>query len=345
MKEQIRVVAHYMNIKLLRITILSLFISCLYVGYFPTAAQSIEPIGVAELKTATLSKDAPQQLYSLVAHANETLDIEIRRVTGDIVPQFTILRGGESMGIWYAYAHGSVGDDLAGGLIRFPADGEYTIKVVSRYPQTTSGAYVLSVNATIPPTPLAVNQNSSGEIVAGETRVFAFQSIPQSQLVAVVELKSSGPGVVVRLRNSRNDILGSFEPPVEQGQFNIPQGQRDYTLEIVNGSAASIAAFTVNLSSSGSASPGVELGANGLPIMPNSGDCIVATRSTTPVNVRPDASTNQPAFTVISPTSIYPVAGRNADGTWYQIQINGRVGWVAALVTRLGGNCESIPTK
>lgn len=316
------------------------------ISLVPTLAQSTEPINISELTTGSLSPTTPRLSYSLVTRAGDILDVEIRRVTGDIVPQFTVLRGTQSIGIWYAYAHGSVGDDLAGGQIHFDENGEYTIQVTSRDAANTAGTFVLLVSPTVPPTPLAVGQNLQADVVGGETKVFVFKSIVESPLLASVELQSDAPGLVVRLKNTRNDVLGSFQSPIQQGQFNIAQGQKDYVLEVLNGSTVGTIQFTVNLTSLTTASPGVEIGPNGLPIMPNSGDCIVATRSSAPVNIRPEPSQNKPAFSVISPTKVYTVTARNADNTWYQIQDdNQRTGWVAAIVTRLGGNCESLPVQ
>jgi uncharacterized protein YraI len=62
------------------------------------------------------------------------------------------------------------------------------------------------------------------------------------------------------------------------------------------------------------------------------------------VNIRsgPGQQYDPPIGTIL-PTEIYPVIGRNADSTWYQITYFGGQGWVAASVTRRGGNCGSVP--
>jgi hypothetical protein len=342
MKEHIMVLAYLRGFRQARIAIL---IAIFAASFFLAEAQSAEPINIDEVKIGELSWQSPQLDYSLVARAGETLDIRMERIIGDIVPQFTVLRGSVSLGVWYAYQHGTVLDNFCGGQIRFDSDAEYTIRVSSRDPSSTSGKFFLSISTTTPPTALAAGQNSEGEITSGETRVFAFQSTPQAPLLAMVELKNNVAGVMVRLKNNRGDILGSFEPPVQQGFFNIPQGQRDYSLEIVNGSAGSVIQFIVGLTALGSESPDVVLGSNGLPIMPNAGDCIVATRSDEAVNIRTEPSLNKPAFAAMSPSKVYPVIARNQEASWYQIQSGDHVGWVAAIVTRLGGDCRLVPAR
>jgi uncharacterized protein YraI len=38
-----------------------------------------------------------------------------------------------------------------------------------------------------------------------------------------------------------------------------------------------------------------------------------------------------------------PVNGRNADSTWYRIDLNGKPGWVYILVARINGDAGSVP--
>lgn len=342
MKEHITVSAYFFSFHHARIAIL---IAIFVASFFLAEAQSAEPININEVKIGELSQQSSQLDYSLVARAGETLDIRMERITGDIVPQFTLLRGPESLGVWYAYPHGTTLDNFCGGQILFDTDAEYTIRVSSRDPSSSSGKFFLSINATVPPTQLTVGQNTEGDTISGETKTFTFQSVPQSPLVATVELKNDASGVVVRLKNSRGDILGSFEPPVQQALFNIPQGQRDYSLEIVNGSSGSVVQFVIVLTALASESPDVVLGGDGLPQMPNAGPCIVATQSEATVNIRPEPSLDRPAFAAMSPFKVYTVTARNQDSTWYQIRDGDRAGWVAAIVTRLGGDCRLVPVQ
>lgn len=46
------------------------------------------------------------------------------------------------------------------------------------------------------------------------------------------------------------------------------------------------------------------------------------------LNVRSAPSVNAPILTKINQNETYPVLGRNADSTWWQINVNGTVGWV-----------------
>ena len=77
-----------------------------------------------------------------------------------------------------------------------------------------------------------------------------------------------------------------------------------------------------------------------LPALPISGQCVLATQSGTRVNIREGTSTDTAIVGQIDPSQTYPVIGRNDDGSWLQIE----GGWVAAFVTRQGGDCSSLPT-
>ncbi|MAU08236.1 MAG: hypothetical protein CL607_00325 [Anaerolineaceae bacterium] len=76
-----------------------------------------------------------------------------------------------------------------------------------------------------------------------------------------------------------------------------------------------------------------------LPVLPTDGACVLATLGPDAVNVRQGTSTDTAIVGSLNPFEIYSVIGRNADSSW--LQING--GWVAAFVTRQGGNCSTLP--
>lgn len=76
-----------------------------------------------------------------------------------------------------------------------------------------------------------------------------------------------------------------------------------------------------------------------LPDLPTTGACMIATLEANAVNIRQTPSTDAPIVGQIDPLQIYPVIGRNADSSWWQIA----QGWLAGFVTRRGGDCASVP--
>lgn len=79
---------------------------------------------------------------------------------------------------------------------------------------------------------------------------------------------------------------------------------------------------------------------SGLPDLPTTGGCVIATLQNVFVNTRTGPSTDFPAQGQgMNPAQIYNVIGRNLESSWWQIND----GWVGGGVTRRGGNCSNIP--
>ncbi len=76
------------------------------------------------------------------------------------------------------------------------------------------------------------------------------------------------------------------------------------------------------------------------PQLPTTGQCVlrVFDENNNP-NVRSSPLQNAPIVSFIIPSELYPVIGRNAESSWYQIS----TGWVAGFVTERGGDCSTVP--
>ncbi len=78
-----------------------------------------------------------------------------------------------------------------------------------------------------------------------------------------------------------------------------------------------------------------------LPILPTTGDCVVATRGGAHVNVRADASLESEIVASLDTQMLYSVLATlsNSEGEWERIA----QGWVARWVVRRGGACAGLP--
>lgn len=78
------------------------------------------------------------------------------------------------------------------------------------------------------------------------------------------------------------------------------------------------------------------------PLLPETGECLLATRGVRRINVRAEASTASPIVGTLSPAQTYPVIAifLNPEGNWYRTL----QGWVAEWVARIGGACDLLPT-
>jgi uncharacterized protein YgiM (DUF1202 family) len=75
-----------------------------------------------------------------------------------------------------------------------------------------------------------------------------------------------------------------------------------------------------------------------VPANPNVNTGTTATVTTGRLNVRNAPNTGGTILVKINQGETYPVAGANADKTWWQINVNGTVGWVFGRYVSIGGN-------
>jgi hypothetical protein len=80
-----------------------------------------------------------------------------------------------------------------------------------------------------------------------------------------------------------------------------------------------------------------------LPTLPPTGPCVVASLSGGAVNVRSGPGTEYAVLSQLSGSALAAVIGRLPDGSWFQVDVNGVVGWIAASVIRVGGQCGGVP--
>jgi hypothetical protein len=70
---------------------------------------------------------------------------------------------------------------------------------------------------------------------------------------------------------------------------------------------------------------------------------VVASLSGGAVNVRSGPSTDYAVLSQLSGSALAAVIGRLPDGSWFQADVNGVVGWISASVIRVGGQCGGVP--
>ena len=64
----------------------------------------------------------------------------------------------------------------------------------------------------------------------------------------------------------------------------------------------------------------------------------VATVTAARLNVRDNPNANATILLKINRSEVYPVVGKNGDSSWFQINVNGVVGWVSGRFVVVGGN-------
>jgi hypothetical protein len=245
-----------------------------------------------------------------------------------------------------------------------PPDATAAAATQQSYYSDLSTAVAGTVEAMIPPTgtliPTATSNTQAGNpSVRRENVVVTDAQITMTHFTEPVHLTVTGYhadlcqyATVINQRQDETHITVEIyrELPREVGCFDelvdyeatIPLGIfpqaatytvdiNGYTTEFVVEGQAPTATFTTLPTQNSS--------------LPSTGDCVLATIGSTPVNVRSAPTTNSTIVGTIFPDLLYGVVGRNADSTWWNInpEIPGAVsGWVSASVTRLGGDCSNV---
>jgi len=83
---------------------------------------------------------------------------------------------------------------------------------------------------------------------------------------------------------------------------------------------------------------------SGIPQIPNDGVCR-ALVNVGGLNFREGPSTDDDIIRVLTSGTLAPITGRLGDNSWWELNNNGTVGWVAAEFTTAYGNCLSVPVR
>lgn len=334
----------------------------------PVAAQSMTPITVGENKSGEVSAAAPTVTYALTVTAPQTITVQVLGLTPGFAPAFSVLNLNGSPLQSVTPAPGAT---IALGSVPLPTAGIFQIVVNSATGQP--GQFVISVQGGAPlppPSPLVLGQPQSG-VASAQTPIFlySFTALPTENAIVIVRavsqtnaLETSGPLVELRDQET-NEVLGSANARVIGVSYRLPSGTVSYIVQVTHSGSAAGEPFTVCLEGENGAirCPGngpvptptlAALPPTATPIpptrippvaIPPGGPCSVASSVGTPVNVRSGPGTSFSIVSQLPVTATAPVVGRLPDNSWYQINLNGLIGWVSGSVVVIGGQCGTVP--
>ena len=304
-----------------------------------------EPIALGQNKPGEISAANPQPAFLFTATAGQSVIVEVLGLTDGLAPQLTIQTA--SNALVQAFGNPTLGSSLS-ATITFPQAGDYVLQVSGV--NGAVGQFALRIAAAAPaepPTPLAVGQPATGTLAPGEQAAFSFSTPAEASLL--LSLATNGlQGLTAEISDPSGTILGTLGSALAGGAFGLPPLVSDYTLVLRHDQPnLPPVGFTLLLGANGSTPSAVQGPAATeevtLPDLPSSGPCVLATAGSVNVNVRQMPSLDGPQVGALTPQQIVSVVGRNADGFWFQIEDGGLRGWVAGSVTRLGGDCTSLP--
>lgn len=339
----------------------------LLAGVISVSAQAATPIAVGENKAGALDATVTVVPYSISVATPQSVNIQVLAITQGLSPTFRVL---DPSGLVVLDVPPSGVGTIAQSSLNLTSTDPYTIEV--RGANNTTGQFLISVQPgapLLPPEPLTLGQALNGSVDSQNTRLaYTFSGSEEEPLILLVRSELPTVGEVVALRDAEtNEMLGLITADLSGMQFRIMPATRDYLLEVMHSGSTEVEDFVVCLSTeSGSVTcPGLSAQAAPTVVVPISlpsptlipttvapptfspptinpaGACQVVTRGQF-VNVRSGPGTGFAVLTQLAPTAAAPVIGRLPDNTWFQVNVNGIIGWLSAAVVTLGGNCAGV---
>lgn len=321
-----------------------------------------EPITLGENKVGEVTAENPVLAFEIALAQPQVLDIQALALSPGFAPALQVF---DPFGLMIQVAPNASLETVVRVSTSDLAAGLYRIEVSSANGQP--GQFVLGVQtgeALPAPEPLVPGETVEAEAgSAAPPQRYAFTGSDTDGMLLFVESRLATGAPVVALKDAETfETLAISGGLVAGVRYRIPPGAVDYVVEVANSGALDAQAYTVCVQIDGETGPFCETGIDSvptptvtpfvatpppppqqpLPPLPSTGACVVASLTGGPVNVRSGPSTQFPPLFQLAGSALAAVTGRLANGSWYQVNVNGVVGWVSSSVIRIGGQCGSV---
>lgn len=341
---------------------LFLLLSFTFVSF--ASAQDAGPIALNENKVGTLAQTGSLIEYTLTSATSQTVVVQVLSITPGLLPAFEVI---DPSGIIIGGSAG--GQDIVQSNASLPAPGVYRIRVHST--ANRAGDFLISVQSgapAAPPQSLVLGQPVSTQVDGqNAVRSYSFLGSPTEALIVNVLSSQPDAGPVVTLKDgSTNEVLAITSARLNGVRYRIPATvvTVQYVLEVTFSGAAAALPYVVCLETASGTIPCPATPGSGstppttiptqvivVPVTPTfrpveippNGACQVASLQGQTINVRQGPSLDFAIISRLQPTTTALVFGRLPDNSWYQVNVNGILGWVSATVVRIGGICNGVP--
>ncbi len=342
------------------------FICLFFMGSLRLGAQAAgTPINIGENKTGQVLDAAVPVQYSVTVAAPMSINVQLLAITPGFAPDFRVL---DPSGLIILDGGNPGTQTIVQGVPNLSSPGVYIIEV--RSANNTPGQYLISVQPgapLAPPQTLTPGFPLNGLVSAQTTRqAYSFSGTSSDvQLLSVRSLgESSNP--VVSLRDAGSgETLGLTSARLVGVVYRVPALPGDYLVEVLHSGGSGSESYVICLATeSGSVTCPGGSPAQILPAQPSAtpffiqptqppptfapvvinpnGPCQVASARGQTINVRSGPGTNYSIVGNLPPNGVGLVLGRLPDNSWFQVNVNGILGWVSATVVILGGNCSGV---
>jgi uncharacterized protein YraI len=324
-------------------------------GISVTFAQGdATPIAIGENAIGMVSAEAMSIRYAVTAGGGETAAIQVLSLSGGLIPRFQVYNPD---GIAIVDQGNVSGAMTLANTVSFTAPGVYVIAIQGE--NGTTGQFVLSLQAGTPLPAVELTRSQPVSTIVGSStplRVYGFSTTSaDTNLTLSVLSQTSGAGVLVSVFDEgAGKTLATSDSSFGGVTYRLPAIDRRYRVEVRAGSTPGDIAFSIcfgacagEVISPDSAQSGAPVGApTATPTsIPPAAVCTVVSTAGGAVNIRSGPATVYLISGSLPVGIAATVIGQNGTGgnTWFQINLNGLVGWVSASVTRQDGDCSAVP--
>jgi uncharacterized protein YraI len=310
-----------------------------------------------------INDTSPLSLFVFSGLEGELISVKLFGLTAGFTPTLAFLNASQQT------VGTAVGSDGALTLATIlPSDGNYSLLIGSLNGQPGEFAIRVDSNITGQPFPLVAGEQLRAEVPAGgNPQILTFDAGSAGFLMQLGD--PSGMDTAGKLRFSAqivsaNDgllaeyhgIYGALTAiPGDAGRIYAvvgaasPEDTGSLDIVLLSPGAASTSVSGDDTSGSTSSSSSDTPGPVQTPEVTGpstttsgTGGCVV-TAGPNGVNIRGGDGTNFAPVGQIEPNGQRPATGRNANASWYAIDVNGTTGWVSAQVVTLSGECGNLP--
>lgn len=348
--------------------VLVMLVFTLLAGVVSVGAQAATPLAIGENQTGQILDPAVPVRYAISSVTPISVQLQVLAISSGFAPTFRVI---DPTGLVTATVPNNGTQTIVQGTANLASAGTYIIEVSSALNAT--GQFLISVQAgapLAPPVPLPVGSPVNGTLNPQVTRqAYSFSGSETDALLLTVRSAAPDAGPVVVLRDAESgETLALNSARLAGTVYRLGAGLANYLVEVTYGGGIPQESYVICLAAEAiaSACPGIvsvqAVQPTALPtifiptLIPTSivpptlppptinpaGPCLVVTRGQF-VNVRSGPATSFNVLTQLSPSGSGAVIGRLPDNTWWQVNVNGFIGWVSAAVVTLGGNCAGVP--
>lgn len=332
---------------MLRLSLGCVWMCLLIIGSAVLAQSDATPISIGQNAFGELTAEANTARYSVTAAGGETATIQVLALSAGFVPRFRVVN---PAGVEILVVSNPAGLNSLTGNASFPDAGDYRIEIAGENGTLGQFALSLQTGGSLPEAVELAADQPVTDTVGSDTpvHVYHFSTTAETFVLTILsELPDTG-ALVSLYDEAAGKTIATNDAGVSGVAYRLPTLERGYRVEVRAGGEAGDTTYTICFGACGSSPLAAETTADPGAVAVNetpeavAATCMITSNTGGSINVRSAPGTQFAVIGNLAAGQTYPALGQLAGGGWYQVNANGQIGWVAASVTRLDGECSNL---